>query len=82
MPTIGYAGRVLGAGEVIRDVSISGGTPDDALPGADAPKLWCIGLIVYEDGNRRRRETGFCRSFDVVGDRWVKEPESDYEYAY
>jgi len=36
-------------------------------------KLWCIGRTIYEDNEGRRRETGFCRSYDVVGERWIKE---------
>lgn len=47
----------------------------------DVP-LWCMGRITYADQRGRKRETGFCRMYDVRGERWIKSPESDYEYAY
>jgi hypothetical protein len=89
LPGLGYGGRPLPAGGVLRDVVIPGNPL--ATAGVDLEigygerghaKLWCVGRVVYEDSEGRRRETGFCRSFDVVGERWVKEPGSDYEYAY
>ena len=44
--------------------------------------FWCIGRITYTDTDRRKRQTGFCRSLDRKTMRWVREPNSDYEYAY
>lgn len=92
MPSIGYAGRSLKSGEFLNEVEISGTPPDtaevDFEAGFGSPsaagdaKLWCIGRIVYADTQGRRRETGFCRSYDTVNERWVKEPASDYEYSY
>jgi len=92
MPSIGYAGRHLAGGESIRDVAIFGTTIDTAVADLNSgfgrkstegdPKLWCIGRITYADRQGRRRETGFCRSYDAVGERWIKEQESDYEYSY
>lgn len=90
MPSLGYQGRSLAAGEIISDVAIIG-TPMNASnlhfeAGFGAAfssfKLWCIGRIVYEDSEGRRRETGFCRSYEPDGGRWVREPQSDYEYTY
>jgi hypothetical protein len=89
LPGLGYGGQPLAAGGFLRDVVIFGDPL--ATAGVDLEvgygergraKLWCVGRVIYEDSEGRRRETGFCRSFDVVGERWVREPESDYEYAY
>lgn len=92
MPSIGYTGHRLAGGEPIRDVAIFGTTADteaaDFNSGfstksvAGGAKLWCIGRIAYADSKGRTRETGFCRSYEAEGKRWVREPESDYEYAY
>lgn len=88
LPTVGIQGRTLAAGEVLRNIVIPG-DPDQsatadfnaAYPAPGNPRLLCVGLIVYEDIEGRRRETGFCRSF-AKGDRWVREDDSEHEYSY
>lgn len=42
----------------------------------------CMGVIVYTDERSARRETGFCRQLDAVGERWLPVENSEYEYAY
>ena len=93
---LGFAGHRLAAGEVLRNVAIKGEALDTAIVDMNSgfgvksttgeAMMWCVGLIVYEDAIGRRRETGFCRSYDVLGECWVKnanpDAESNYEYAY
>jgi hypothetical protein len=45
-------------------------------------KLWCLGRITYRDQPGRRRQMGFCRSYDSKRKIWTREPDSDYEYSY
>jgi hypothetical protein len=44
-------------------------------------RAFCVGYILYEDDGKRIRKTGFCRWYDSATNRWVKDPESEYEYA-
>jgi hypothetical protein len=89
MLPLGYVGLSLAGGEILSDAVIAG-TPMNAddlhfvagFGGLSTVKHWWIGRIIYEDSEGRRRETGFCRSYDANGERWVKEPQSDYEYSY
>jgi hypothetical protein len=41
-----------------------------------------MGVIVYTDARSARRETGFCRQLDAVGERWLPVGNPEYEYAY
>jgi hypothetical protein len=41
-----------------------------------------LGLIIYEDDRGVRRQTGFCRRLDAVGERWVSAKSPEYEYEY
>jgi hypothetical protein len=88
LPTCGIQNRTLAAGEVLRDIVIAGDSKQSAaadfnagFPSPSNPHLLCIGLIVYEDAEGRRRETGFSRSFEK-GDRWVRMDNSEQDYAY
>lgn len=46
-------------------------------------RVLCFGRIVYADDRGVRRETGFCRQLDVIGERWLPvENSAEYEYAY
>lgn len=47
-----------------------------------APPFYCIGYIAYQDRAGARRETGFCRSFDLERKCWLGVPNSEYEYSY
>jgi hypothetical protein len=47
-----------------------------------SPKVYCLGVISYEDIAGRRRETGFCRYYDPEQNHWKRAEESEYEYAY
>jgi hypothetical protein len=85
-----YKGHPLAAGETLENVGIaldpvaSAGVDFESGFGTrDGPPLWCIGRITYEDTvTKRRRETGFCRSYDFKGERWRREPQSEFEYSY
>ncbi|MGH6889850.1 MAG: hypothetical protein ACREHF_11765 [Rhizomicrobium sp.] len=62
--------------------------PERAIQESNDPSrgaVICMGVIVYEDGNQNRRETGFYRRFDAISERWERGTESDsaeYEYSY
>jgi hypothetical protein len=45
-------------------------------------RIFCVGEIIYKDDLGRFRKTGFLRSYDFKAKRWVKDQESEYEYAY
>lgn len=87
LDTSTFANKILASGEPM-DWGCKGDNlafETEAVKMSKAPgdlKIWCIGKIIYADGEGRKRETGFCRSYDASGKRWVQEPESEYEYAY
>ncbi len=81
--------HVLASGEARTNVAIFGKAGnaaevffDAGFGGAVTVKLWCLGRITYRDAAGRRRQTGFCRSFDAKRGLWANEPDSDYEYSY
>lgn len=45
-------------------------------------KAYFVGVIVYFDQNKRRRETGFCFVFETQSMRWVSAESKEHEYAY
>jgi hypothetical protein len=48
----------------------------------DPEKIVCVGYVLYRDGNGTRRQTGFCRQFDLSAGRWIKMQDDEYEYSY
>ncbi len=50
--------------------------------GFTSDDIMCIGYIRYEDERGIRRETGFCRSYDVSQHAWLRVKDTDYEYSY
>ena len=56
-------------------VIATGGRPD-------TEKIVCVGYVLYRDGNGTRRQTGFCRYFDLAAGRWIKVEDDEYEYSY
>src|SRR5258706_2667824 len=56
-------------------VIAAGGRPD-------TQKIVCVGYVLYRDGNGTRRQTGFCRQFDLAAGRWIKMQDDEYEYSY
>lgn len=53
--------------------------PGDLLFGMIGP--FCVGCITYKDALGHTRETGFCRKFDTSNGRWIRQTDSEYEYA-
>lgn len=45
-----------------------------------AAYVYCIGYIVYSDGNGVERRTGFCRRFNFPTVRWEVAADDEYEY--
>jgi hypothetical protein len=48
----------------------------------DTDRLFCIGYVLYRDGNGTRRQMGFCRQFDSTVARWITVKDDEYEYSY
>lgn len=48
----------------------------------DGIRLWCVGEIDYADKARRKRRTGFCRTYDRKTKTWQRQENPDYEYSY
>jgi len=49
---------------------------------SDTEKIVCVGHVFYRDGNGTRRQSGFCREFDLATGRWIKMQDDEYEYSY
>lgn len=45
-------------------------------------RVYCMGVISYEDERGIKRETGFCRRFNALSEHWVDADEPEYEYSY
>jgi hypothetical protein len=71
----GMHGIRLTPGTIHPDVVIAAGV-------MDADKIVCVGYVLYRDGNGTRRQTGFCRYFDLAAGRWIKMEDDEYEYSY
>ncbi|MEA2899715.1 MAG: hypothetical protein QOJ84_5330 [Bradyrhizobium sp.] len=48
----------------------------------DEDRLFCVGYVLYRDGNGTRRQMGFCRQYDIGAGRWVTVQDDEYEYSY
>jgi hypothetical protein len=42
---------------------------------------FCIGCITYKDALGQTRQTGFCRELNPSNGRWIRQVNSEYEYA-
>ena len=44
-------------------------------------RVFCVGHIAYADENGRACRTGFCRWYEPRTRQWLRDPDSEYEYA-
>lgn len=44
-------------------------------------RVFCVGYIAYADRRGLAQRTGFCRWYEPASGEWMKDGESEYEYA-